>query len=207
MPHSPENPNYLHETRRVWDEAASSFDEEPDHGLHDPKIRRAWISLLRRMLPTQTGSLLDAGCGTGSLSVLLADLGHTVTAIDLSPSMIELAQAKAQAHGQSIQFHVMDAGTPDLAPQTFDAIVCRHVLWSFPDPAEVLANWRVLLKPGGLLLLIEGFWHTGGGLHAHEIVAALPSSLTVVTVEDLSQDDIYWGKAVADERFAILVQG
>jgi hypothetical protein len=70
----------------------------------------------------------------------------------------------------------------------------------------VLANWSALLKPDGVLLLIEGYWHTGSGLHADEIVAALPSSLALVTVEDLSPEAIYWGKAVGDERFVLLAQ-
>jgi SAM-dependent methyltransferase len=196
----------LSETRRAWDAVASSFDDEPDHGLRDPEIRRVWTSLLRRMLPAQARTVLDAGCGTGSLSGVLAGLGYTVTGIDLSPSMIERARVKAQAQGESIEFRVMDAGAPAFAPHTFDAIVCRHVLWSFPDPAAVLTNWSALLKPGGILLLIEGYWHTGSGLHASEIVASLPSSLAGVTVEDLSTEAIYWGKAVEDERFAILAQ-
>lgn len=200
----PQDP--LDETRHTWDAAASSFDDEPDHGLRDPNIRRAWTSLLRRMLPASVRTILDAGCGTGSLSLVLAELGHTVTGIDLSPSMVERARAKAQHRGRPIDFHVMDAAAPQFAPQSLDAIVCRHVLWSFPDPAAVLMNWADLLKSGGHLLLIEGYWHTGSGLHADEILAALPSSLAVVAVEDLSNNDEYWGKPVDDERYAILVQ-
>lgn len=196
----------LAETRRTWDAAAASFDDEADHGLRDPEIRRAWTSLLRRMLPPQTRTVLDAGCGTGSLSVVLAELGYAVTGIDLSPSMIERAQAKARDWGQVIDFYEMDAGSPQFPPESFDAVVCRHVLWSFPDPAAVLARWVDLLSPSGVLLLIEGYWHTGSGLRAAEIVAALPSALDVVTVEDLSSAAVYWGQSVEDERFVILAQ-
>lgn len=204
MPPSPTDD--LNETRRTWDAAASSFDNEADHGLRDPAVRRAWTSLLRRMLPAQARTVLDAGCGTGSLSVVLAELGYAVTGIDLSPSMIELARVKAREGGYVIGFHVMDAGAPQLAPASFDAIVCRHVLWSFRDTSTVLARWVDLLTPGGVLLLIEGYWHTGSGLHAHEILAALPSALTAIAVEDLSGQAAYWGTNVEDERYAILAQ-
>ena len=72
----------LEETRRIWDSEAPAFDDEPDHGLRDPIIRKAWKNRLIQWLPPSPGaglSVLDVGCGTGSLSVLLASLGHHVT--------------------------------------------------------------------------------------------------------------------------------
>ena len=57
-----------------WDAAAGSFDAEPDHGLGDPAVRAAWVELLGRHLPVAPCRVLDLGCGTGTLSVLLASL-------------------------------------------------------------------------------------------------------------------------------------
>ena len=82
----------------------------------------------------------------------------------------------------SIDFHVMGAADPRFSPRTFDAIVCRHLLGCF-QPAQVLARWAALLKPAGRLVLVEGYWNTGGGLHAAEIVAALPAVFDAVSVE------------------------
>ncbi|RPJ51903.1 MAG: class I SAM-dependent methyltransferase, partial [Chloroflexi bacterium] len=169
-----ENEKRLRETRQYWDAAAAQFDEEPDHGLRDPAIRQAWADLLMRSLPLRQGRVLDIGCGTGSLSVLLVGLGFEVTGIDLSPEMIALAETKAKQSRQVITFQVMDAAGPQFPPQQFDAIICRHLLWALPDPGQVLQRWADLVKPGGSLLLIEGFWHTGAGLHVGEIVAVLP---------------------------------
>ncbi len=73
------------ETRNPWDEAASSFDDEPDHGLRDAEVLRAWTEALTEWLPARPSRVLDAGCGTGSLSVVVAGLGHEVTAVDYSP--------------------------------------------------------------------------------------------------------------------------
>ena len=192
----------VQESRSLWDAAAASFDDEPDHGLRDPAVRAAWTDLLAALLPTP-GHVLDIGCGTGSLSLVLAERGHRVTGIDLSPAMIERARAKAAAAGQNIAFHIMDAAFPALPPQQFDAVICRHLLWALPEPAEVLQRWVGLLRPGGRLALIEGFWSTGAGLRAGDLVALLPSALTNVVVESLSDRPALWGGAVTDERYAI----
>ncbi len=194
----------LQETRRTWDAAAATFDDEPDHGLNDPRVRTEWSALLARWLPSDQRDVLDAGCGTGSLSLLLAGLGHRVTGIEISPAMLDLARAKAGAHGYAIDFHLMDAAEPQFPPQSFDAIVCRHVLWTLPEPARVLERWATLLMPGGRLVLIEGWWNTGAGLHATEVTAALPAALTSVAVEVLSDQPVYWSKPVDDERYVVV---
>ena len=197
------NEERLQAARQYWDQAAAHFDDEADHGLRDPAVRAAWTALLRNTLPGRTGTVLDIGCGTGSLSVVLAELGHEVTGIDLSPEMIALATAKAARAGQPIQFQVMDAAFPQFSARQFDAVLCRHLLWALPDPDQVLLRWVDLLHPGGRLLLIEGFWRTGGGLHANELVDALPTSLSQVTIHNLSEQPLLWGGPVSDKRYAV----
>ena len=75
----PNQENRLEQYRREWDAFADQFDREPDHGLHDPQVRSAWVDLLRSNLPPSPASVLDVGCGTGSLSVVLSTLGYLVT--------------------------------------------------------------------------------------------------------------------------------
>ena len=194
----------LQEARQYWDSAAASFDGEPDHGLHDPQVLHAWTELLRTWLPADKSTVLDVGCGTGSISVVLAGLGHTVTGIEVSPAMLAQAQLKANSLGLAIRFQVMDASAPQFALRSFDAILCRHLLWALPEPARVLQHWVDLLRPKGRLVLIEGYWSTQTGLHATEIVAMLPSSGMTISVHNLSDRPEYWGKKVIDERFAII---
>ncbi|MBK7915430.1 MAG: methyltransferase domain-containing protein [Chloroflexi bacterium] len=74
-------------SRQYWDNVAPFFDDEPDHGLRDPIVLDAWTHLLRASLPYTEAAILDIGCGTGSLSAVLAGLGHQVTGIDLSPQV------------------------------------------------------------------------------------------------------------------------
>jgi ubiquinone/menaquinone biosynthesis C-methylase UbiE len=156
------------------------------------------------LAPTDWCNRFDIGCGAGSLSVVLAELGYKVTGIDLSPSMISRAHAKAATRGFQIELHVMDAAFPQLSHQQFDVIMCRHLLWALPEPRQVLQRWTKFLKPNGRLILIEGFWVTGAGLHAQEIIKMLPASLINVSHQDLSDNPDFWGSSVTDERYAII---
>jgi RimJ/RimL family protein N-acetyltransferase/SAM-dependent methyltransferase len=194
----------LDQARAYWDGQAASFDNEPDHGLRDPIVSAAWAELLGRWLPAEPAKILDAGCGTGSLSTIMAQMGHDVSGIDLSPAMVAHARAKALDARQDIRFDVMDASHPNLSSNTFDVIVCRHLLWALSEPDRVLRRWVNLLAPNGRLILIEGFWVTGSGLHADEIVKLLPASLTRVAIEHLSGLSNLWGGEVIDERYAII---
>ena len=93
-----------------WDAEAAAFDDEPDHGLRDPAVRGAWAARLRDWLPDHPCELLDLGCGTGSMSLLATDQGHSVTAVDLSPAMVDLARAKLA--GRAARVLVGDAAAP-----------------------------------------------------------------------------------------------
>lgn len=198
-----EHDKRLRAAAEFWDTAAASFDDEPDHGLRNPVVREAWAALLKPLLPPGSPTLLDIGCGTGSLSLLFAQHGCNVIGVDISSEMIARARMKAQAAGYSITFQVMDAAYPQVAPQSVDVVVCRHLLWTLPDIDQVLQRWVQLLKPGGRLLLIEGRWSTDAGLHAHEILDALPASLAKVSVLNLSDQPDLWGSAITDERYLI----
>jgi len=82
--------------RNYWDAQAESFDTEPDHGLLDPFVREAWRALLLSRLPPAPADVVDLGCGTGSLAVLLAQAGYAVRGLDLSERMVAAATAKAR---------------------------------------------------------------------------------------------------------------
>jgi len=98
-------------TVEYWDEQAASFDDEPDHGLTDDRVRTAWSRRLAAWLPDKPGTVVDLGCGTGSLSVLVAEAGHEVLGVDLSPAMVERAQLKALPLDLPVRFV---AGTPPI---------------------------------------------------------------------------------------------
>ena len=117
-----------------WDSQAATFDHQPDHGLLDPRVRQAWRRLLLAELPAAPAAIADLGCGTGTLSVLLAAEGYAVTGLDFAPQMIRAARAKARAAGVSARFELSDAAAPTLPAASFDVVLARHVLWAMPDP-------------------------------------------------------------------------
>lgn len=198
---------HLVQTRDLWDKEASTFDQEADHGLKQSHVRQAWQAVLQDTLIVKPdATALDIGCGTGSISILLSELGYDVSGIDLSPNMIEIALAKAKKNKQAIDFRVMDAAFPQLEHSRFDLILCRHVLWALANPKDVIKRWLDYLKPTGQLVLIEGFWETGGGLHAEDVLTMLPSTLGDISVQSLSQNTALWGKNVTDERYLITAQ-
>src|SRR3954467_2711438 len=126
------------ESRKFWDAEAARFDDGADHGLPAPRVRAAWAARLRSWLPAGPCDVVDLGCGTGSLALLAAEAGHRVTGVDFAPRMIEQARAKADAAALDIDWRVGDAAAPPVAPEAFDVVLERHVLWAMPDPAGVL---------------------------------------------------------------------
>lgn len=189
---------------RLWDGYADTFDDAPDHGLRDHRIRAEWGALLLPRVPTPPSRVVDLGCGTGSLAVLLAERGHQVSGLDLSGSMVRLAEAKANAARVSIDFTQGDAACPPFESSTFDVVLARHVLWVFENPDDVLAAWLRLLRPGGRLILIEGRWSTGAGLTSEGCTALVGRHRRDVELLPLSENEALWGRQVHDERYLLL---
>jgi SAM-dependent methyltransferase len=187
-----------------WDDAAATFDDEPDHGLRDPEVRAAWAALLLPLMPPAPARILDLGCGTGSLAVLLAGVGHEVTGVDSSDRMLSLARAKAAAARVPLHLARGDAADPPFPPASADVVLCRHLLWALPDRDAVVARWVRLLRPGGRLVLVEGNWETGVGLPADECRDAVLRHREEAVVRHLGPNSALWGRDVDDERYVLL---
>jgi ubiquinone/menaquinone biosynthesis C-methylase UbiE len=144
--------------REHWDRRANAFDEEAGHGLVSDEQRLAWLDLLSRLAGSGPQRVLDVGCGTGFLALRFAELGHTVTAIDLAPRMVDRARQRAAEANQQIDFRVGNAVALDSGDATYDLVVARHVIWNLAEPRRGVAEWLRVLRPGGRLALIEGKW-------------------------------------------------
>jgi putative AdoMet-dependent methyltransferase len=100
--------------------------------------------------------ILEIGTGTGHFARAAAAAGLRVTAVDISPAMLEYAENRARRDAlANIEFHEGGFLTFSPAPATFDAAVSVAVLHHLPDfwKAVALQNVRRALKPGGLFVL------------------------------------------------------
>jgi SAM-dependent methyltransferase len=193
------------DSETFWDAQSATFDDEPDHGLRDPDVRRAWSDLLHSVLPEPPAHIADLGCGTGSLSVLMSELGYGVTGIDLSARMIERASAKALAAGVAATFGHGDAADPRLEAGSVDVVIVRHVTWALPDPGAAIRRWVDLLRPGGRLVLVEGLWSTGTGMRADVLVDLVRPVVPDCRTRALT-DAALWGRTIDDDRYVLVAR-
>jgi ubiquinone/menaquinone biosynthesis C-methylase UbiE len=143
----------------IWDSAAPEYDGCWGHGLRTPEEKRAWSALLSELLaPVPPARVLDVGCGSGFLALLLAEAGHAVVGLDLSAGMLAVARREAGRRGLELPLVRADAERPPAAAARFDAVVCRHLLWTLTDPLLAVRAWSALLVPGGRIFAIDAFW-------------------------------------------------
>jgi len=149
------------EVRRYWDADSVVYDDVPNHHPTAPGERAAWMAALSDLLPPAPSRVLDCGAGTGFLSIAAARLGHRVTALDLSPGMLQRLRAKAEAAGLEVE--VIEGPAEGPPPGNFDAVIERHLLWTLTDPVTTLRAWHEVAAMGRLILF-EGMWGTADPL-------------------------------------------
>ncbi len=144
------------EIRAYWSERAATFDRSPGHHIRTGAELAAWVRTFRQVAPLPAGArVLELACGTGEVTRVLRALELEIDAVDFAEPMLERARAK---HGDQVTFHLADAENPPLPEGAFDAVVARHLVWTLTEPAAALAAWARLLKPGGVLIVIDGDW-------------------------------------------------
>ncbi|MDQ6525600.1 class I SAM-dependent methyltransferase [Nocardioides sp. LHD-245] len=145
-----------------WTGRAPAYDDyqqRPERRDHD---RAAWAEVFGAALPPAPAAVLDLGTGSGYVALLLAGLGHDVTATDLSEGMLARAQAHAARAEPAPRFLQGDAVAPDFPDASFDAITNRYLMWTLREPERALGNWRRVLRPGGVLALVDSTWFPTG---------------------------------------------
>ncbi|MEM8705380.1 MAG: class I SAM-dependent methyltransferase [Actinomycetota bacterium] len=123
-----------------WRELADAGE-----AVHGEADLVSWLS--------SSGSVLDAGCGTGRVAIELARRGHDVVGVDLDPGMLDTAREKAP----ELEWHLADLRSVEIG-RTFDLIAAPGNVMIFLAPgteADVVANLVRHLGPGGRL--VAGF--------------------------------------------------
>ncbi|HZF75939.1 MAG TPA: metalloregulator ArsR/SmtB family transcription factor [Acetobacteraceae bacterium] len=160
------------ERARVASEAfrrhGMDWDETRALGLAAPAIEAALLGLL----PPHLGALLDIGAGTGRLLELVAPRCDRAVGVDASRDMLALARARLAERGLAERATVRQADMYRLPfpDAVFDAVTMQMVLHYAEDPAAALAEAARVLKPDGLLVLVDLAPHDRQELldrHAH----------------------------------------
>ncbi|RVT93794.1 class I SAM-dependent methyltransferase [Sphingomonas crocodyli] len=105
---------------------------------------------------TADADVLDVACGPGILACAMAGQARHVTGIDLTPAMIQQAEARQAREGRSnLEWHVGDATALPFADGAFDRVTTRYSFHHMPDPAAALAEMVRVCRPGGLIVVID----------------------------------------------------
>jgi ubiquinone/menaquinone biosynthesis C-methylase UbiE len=144
-----------------WSMVAPNYEARPGNvPTPDSAEDQAWVEAMVRLLPIPPSDVLDLGTGTGYLARVAAGLGHRVVATDLSAAMLAEGRASAERQQLEIRFEQRDAVAPGYDFSSFDAITCRHLLWTLRSPLDAFRHWRALLRPGGRVVAIDAFVFT-----------------------------------------------
>jgi SAM-dependent methyltransferase len=147
------------EIAAYWSARAESFDSSPGHGITTPGEKVAWLTLLDEGLGTLKGcEVLELASGTGEFTSILLDAGAEVTGLDLSEAMLARARAKLACAGRKARLFLGDAEATREPAGRYDVVVCRHLVWTLPEPHRAAADWLRVLRPGGRLMVIDGDW-------------------------------------------------
>lgn len=127
----------------VW--SAGAFEEvaEAIHDMH--------IAIAQELAPQPGERWLDVGCGAGNLSELAAGAGAEVTGIDLSPRLIEVAKARAEAGSFAIDYRVGDAENLEVEDASFDVVSSSVGMIFAPDHAAAARELARVTRAGGRL--------------------------------------------------------
>lgn len=130
--------------------------------IHWTKIRDAkwpygpYAASIRALGDLQGKRVLELGCGTGWLTVILCKLGATVDGIDISEEQIRIAAQRMSSNdiAEQAAFHAMSANDLDFPDNTFDCVYGLSLLHHV-DIRECIPEVKRVLKPGGRAVFTE----------------------------------------------------
>jgi ubiquinone/menaquinone biosynthesis C-methylase UbiE len=139
--------------RIFWDSYATAYDDIARYYKPYKGLIRETARVLKNGL--RGGRILDAGCGTGEMSRVLAGIGYEMTGIDISENMLKVFRKKLSVsnHGS------ISASRGDLNRKlpfenhSFSALVNIHSLFMLPDKLFTLGEFLRVVKPGGLIVI------------------------------------------------------
>ena len=129
-----------------------------DDGYNYPTaFHRARI--IKKILKSEENKLeiVDLGCGSGNISIMLAELGHSVIGIDESKAMIELSEIErnklSNSDKRNVNFNCESITNNSLNEGQYDICIAMGVIGYFEKDKTLFKEVKRLLKPGGLFIV------------------------------------------------------
>ncbi|MCX7780795.1 MAG: class I SAM-dependent methyltransferase [Negativicutes bacterium] len=136
-----------------FQELAAKYDAwfDTPHGSY---VRRFEHEMIMDLTCAKPGmKILDVGCGTGIYTCELLKQGATVTGIDISPEMLDIARWKTAGYGERVSLIQADAAALPFADNEFDMVVSITAMEFFQNPCACLHEMHRVLRPGGHMVV------------------------------------------------------
>ena len=99
-----------------------------------------------------TDVVLECACGTGAITVCIAEKCRRLIATDFASGMLKQAARKCRKYG-NVRFKRADITSIKCKDDRFDKVVAGNVIHLLPDPAKALAELERVVKPGGVIII------------------------------------------------------
>ncbi len=184
--------------RRIWSRRVNSWDHHTPSGLE-----KVTAAVLAAVSPRPGCQVVDLGCGTGQLSLPLAQRGARVLAIDVSAAMVGRLQANARERGianvEGLDIPIEDLSLP---AGSVDLVVTSYALHHLrdADKSRVVSAAYQWLRPGGTLVVADMMFGRGGTSQDRAIIKSKVSALAKKGIGG------WWRIAKNSYRYLVRVQ-
>jgi ubiquinone/menaquinone biosynthesis C-methylase UbiE len=161
----------------VW---SRSYDRSILQTLLFGPSHRALIKRVRAVGADRPLRVLDIGCGTGVFATRLREAfpDFEIYGIDLVADMIKVGQSRWRMHSEHLLPVQADSERLPFGPGSFDMVTCANSFHHYPRQHRAVAEMRRVLKPGGRLMIVDGYRdHPWGWLIYDVCVAAVEGAV------------------------------
>ena len=198
---------------RDFDTAAATWDEEPRRVKLAGNVGAAIIDTMH---PDRSMNVLDFGCGTGLITLLLQPQVKSIIGVDSSRGMLDVVERKVRECGlDNVGTFLCDFERGDRPEGHFQMIVSSMTLHHVSDLTQLFRLFSDLLQPGGVLGIADldaedGSFHDDpAGVHHHgferELITSLLTKVGFIECRDITADVIVKGAAPDTRQYPVFL--